>query len=191
MKLQAYRPTCPGPVSQWSRPGALPGRDLETRGIDSVRVFDLTTAMIAGDWQWVAGWINGRFRVSVSAKWVGEIIAKKGESLVRSDRIEKDPVHIRLTSTWYMWWKNRLAELGLMPKTKGIEFFVPAGWSTTLHVFFIAIDEDEEMLERLRRPDVATRSGPQTPAIERVMTKPTPIDRVAAKVVPGNWEKSA
>lgn len=86
-------------------------------------------------------------------------------------------------STVRMWLKKRLGEYGLF---EGVGVSPPdvGEWtSAVMHVFFIGIEESAVMMARLHN-EHATPVGPAlaTPGIERTPEKPTPVDRVAARV---------
>lgn len=128
------------------------------------------------DFAWLAGWLTARFGVPVAAdrvagwqpdpRWVGLIEDSWSDG------------------SWACWWKNRMEAAGLFgPKCAGVE---AVRLEVPMHVFFLAIDETDEQLARLRRKEPGEKdSGPRlaTPGIERVVTMPAPIDRTAAAVV--------
>lgn len=129
-------------------------------------------AMRRHDWPWVAGWLSGRFGVDVSANWIASNKPKNGFGSCWSD------------GSWAMWWKRRLELAGLFRTARpSLNTFDLYG--VPLNIGFIGIEETEEMKQRLPEKDGKPVNRIATPGIERTMQKPTPIDRVAARVVAG------
>lgn len=120
------------------------------------------------DWAWIAGWVSARFGVSVSATWAKEN-RPLGRDVVWSD------------GSWSMYWKTQIIKDDLFEKPGGR----PARFEdlkVPMHVFFLHLEETDEMLTRLRNDNTVVRSGPSTPGIERTVEKPVPVDRVAGRV---------
>lgn len=132
-------------------------------------------SVTAQDWVWVAGWIAGRFGCEVEASWVTREI---NQYPVRRETRYSD-------GSWAMFWKNRLAQhhkLPIAPRPDPEDDPICA----VLHIAFVGIYEDDLMVARLpeRGVDIGSKKRrASTPGIERVMTAPQPIDRVAARVV--------
>ena len=129
------------------------------------------------DWSWIAGWIYGKWGCEVTPEWVfanRPEVVKLGGSPVWSD------------GSWAMYWKTQVIKShvrwGKEPVRHPLTVPFDKAATATLHVFFISLEETEEMIFRLRNDRSPAKSGPATPGIERVMTRPEPIDRTAARV---------
>jgi len=85
--------------------------------------------------------------------------------------------------SWAAWWKRRVEDGRLLPAGRRLLPSAEDWVSATLHVFFRDIEETPEMWELLRNDKTVLTDGPATPGIERVITRPEPIDRTAARVV--------
>lgn len=131
----------------------------------------LGLAMAARDAGFIAGWVSGKYGATVTREWVWLRLSRA-----------RFPGYTRGYSdgSWASWWKRRLEEDGRFES--GGTPPEPIDFVTELHVGFVAIEETAEMLARLAG-EKAEAGGPATPAIERVMTRPQPIDRTAAIVV--------
>jgi hypothetical protein len=83
--------------------------------------------------------------------------------------------------SWLMWFRNRIDCFGLL--TKGVKGSPPpCRLEVLLHVWFLHLEETEEMLARLRHEQL---EPPKPAAGSKVFTTnlvPRPIDRVAARV---------
>ncbi len=89
--------------------------------------------------------------------------------------------------TWRSWLKNRALAVGAYEDGAGCES--PRPWAVgTLHIGFISIEETDEQLAILRRPEKMKQpSDPDQPArskIGKTNLVVTPIDRVAHRVAP-------
>ena len=143
-------------------------------------------AMIAKDLPWLRGWLAGRYMVDVSEEWIATQLARKeAVEECKSDAYfieHNNPGLTRLDSTCGMWWKNRID--GRYPVTDRPQEF--GRLTTLMHIFFLHLEETEEMMARLREDKTPIKGGPSTPGIERTVEMPTPIDRTAAAVVIGS-----
>lgn len=130
------------------------------------------------DWAWLAGWITGRFGAEVSAKWVEARqpkLAKHFDDPNWSD------------GSWAMYWKTQLIKAGHFGTVGYRESDFLTAVTATLHVGFVSIEETPDMVEVLRRPELAydpdaAKRGLSTPGIARTLHSPEPIDRVAKRV---------
>lgn len=89
-------------------------------------------------------------------------------------------------ATWEMWLRVRLEELRAFKSfNRGVS---TGSLHVTLHVFFIHLEETEEMLEVLRRPEprrhLRQPLGASASKVFSTHLMPHPIDRVAARVAP-------
>jgi hypothetical protein len=132
-----------------------------------------------GDWGWLAEWISRRFNVFVNGDWVymhRPEIRRPGWS----------------DGSWAMWYKSQLiADNRIWHGQDGEEPPPIICLKVVMHCFFLSVPETPEQLARLRgRDNSADEATPrlQTPAIERTLESPTPINRTAAKVVGLNSE---
>ena len=80
-----------------------------------------------------------------------------------------------------MWIKNRLGELGQIPRCDGNE--VPTAETAILHCFFIHLQETQEMLARLRNDKSNIASAVARSKISSTQQHIEPIDAVASRVV--------
>jgi hypothetical protein len=130
-----------------------------------------------GDWSWVAGWVAGRFGKAVTTEWCENCCRELTQGRMNGARWSD--------GSWALYWKTQLINDGYFSSpTVGVETF---RLEVPLHVFFLSLEESDEMLQRLKRKepedDGNKRRKVATPGIERVTTSPEPIDRVAARVV--------
>jgi hypothetical protein len=127
-------------------------------------------AMRTPDHAWLAGWIAGRFGFDMGERWVATQLG----------RLKKAPGYWS-DSSWAAWWKRRLEDSGCFPNGSTSELLNQ--YTVTMHTGFLSLLETEEELEQLRRNnEPLPAGGPQTPAIERTMNMPSPIDATAARV---------
>lgn len=136
----------------------------------------LSRAMCDGDYKWVAGFLAGRFGVTVSASQIERWWKSRpgGNPRLRcwdwSD------------GTFAMWLKNRLSDSNLLPVADVNPF--NGSLPVELHVGFLSLEETAEMLARLRKSDnTPVKTGPDTPGIERREAPKGAINRTAAKVL--------
>lgn len=128
------------------------------------------SAVKAGNWEWLAGYIYGRFGVAVAAGWC-EQACDGCRPCYWSD------------GSWAAWWKCRLIEAGHWPPG---ECEPPAvRFGTPIHGGFLSVPETDEHLRRLRTVEPTQVPGAPilaVPGIRYTLEKPTPINRVAARV---------
>lgn len=130
-------------------------------------------AVDAENWEWISGWLAGRLGVVASAKWC-RATRPKGLS-AWSD------------GSWLMYWKTQLIKADKFEEP-GRVMVNDQAVTAILHTGFMHITETDEMRWRLGNEDGfqdadSRRRRLATPGIERVMTSPEPIDRVAGRVV--------
>lgn len=132
-------------------------------------------AVYSGAYHFLAGWVCGNFPgVEVDGFWVEEQLRRHA-----ARRVADNPFAWS-DSSWRMWWKNRVEESGLLPP--GCRLDPVSHAAGTLHTGGTWYSTPEEM-ERLKFPDdFVAAATVATPGIERVSTRPGPIDRVAAVV---------
>lgn len=135
------------------------------------------------DFEAVAAWVNERLEpvFSVNARWVEKELSEREfhnvdyHGAVRSD------------STYYMWFKNRLEEHGLLPcagsPSHGNEEDPLA--TATFHVGFIFIEETKEQVALLPKGEPRSEeSSVARSKISKTVQHIEPINSVASKVAP-------
>lgn len=131
----------------------------------------------------MAAWVNERLEpvFSVNAQWVEKELSER--------EFHNVDYHgaIRSDSTYYMWFKNRLEERGLLPLAGRLANNNDDNplVTATFHVGFISIEETPEQLERL--PKGEPKNGEPSVArskISRTVQHIEPINSVASKVAP-------
>ena len=162
----------------------MPPDGTRHAGFGSLHCGPVEAAVRRNDWCWVAGWVSGRFDVRVDSVWAHDRWRNRGPGRRSCGGNWSD-------GSWAMFWKAQLIKDGFFAhEAAGVETF---RLTTEMHCFFISLEETPEMLERLRRvrnenDDGTKQRGTATPAIERILTSPEPIDATAARVVGHNPE---
>lgn len=127
-------------------------------------------------WDEIAFYLQERFGVQVSATTV------ESWKPIASSR---DWPAARSNCTWFMWFKNRIRESHIiLPVGEREEWKKLPG--ATLHIFFIYLEETDEMLDRLK--DIEEPEEPEGTARSKIsktkLSKLHPINTTAAKVAP-------
>jgi hypothetical protein len=169
----------------------------------------VTKAIIQDDREWIKRWVFGTFGVDVSDDlltiWIAQasafLMRRHGDKERKSSgshishsgygwRIYNHPtfgshlVEDYADDDWRMWFSSRLEEVKKWPPCGGQLSVTFNDYGCPLHVFFISLEETDEMLARLHHDPEKKKGGPSTPGIERTEIVLQPIDRVASLVVP-------
>lgn len=131
-------------------------------------------AVDRADWAWIAGYLLGQFGVKTTIEWCRDTVNPISEPGFTSWS----------DGSWRMWWKVQLIRANRFATPRNP---LDHGRLTTeLHIGFLHIEETEEMLRLLAEneydPDAQKRHV-QTSSMDRVMTRPEPVNRVALRVV--------
>ncbi len=127
---------------------------------------EVQKAVVEEDCQFVANFIRQEFDVVFSENLIPKM---RKVNAVWSNQ------------TWRLWIKNRLEEKNLFPNGCNSDF---PHFATTFHVFFLQLDETEEMLARLRNEPAEEAKTAKSKIFNPDSRKPIPIDRVAMNVAP-------
>ena len=137
----------------------------------------LGRAVYRGDRDFVAGYLCARFDFEIPLSEVDQALDLVTEKKLRLCGCWSD-------STWVMWFNNRL---GWMFCSGRVSPPVEIRFTCEMNTFFLSLEESDEMLKRLRRPDdLEDRRNTLREARSKI-SKSTlrelhPIDSVAAKV---------
>jgi hypothetical protein len=142
--------------------------------------------ILAGDSEGLAAIVSERFGVPIAAV---EFLEECRQAIRSVERISGCRLGVGKESdwsdsTWFMWLKKRVEALDCYRVVNPDDRANDWG-SVTLHVGFIFIEETPEQLAELRRRKEPIKAGePARSKIGSTGEIITPIDRVAARVLP-------
>lgn len=151
--------------------------------------------VLSGDWSSLTEEVHRRFDVIVDTKNLQDAcsealrkhLGKHGEELFRAHCLGPDGQE----SSWQLWLKNRLDEMGVCTAHRTGQPDATSVTSAVLHIFFLYLEETEDMLERLRREPVGTESQTARSKLAKTNQKNVrPIDKTAFRVAPPPKDQS-
>jgi hypothetical protein len=133
----------------------------------------LGPAIGSGDCAVVQTYLRDRHGIDLPQSVVESICEKAATS---------DIDHGWSDSSWDGWLRNRIAEIRAWPS--GSHAVVQDATTAVLHVFFLQLQETEEMLRLLRHDDEQPESSVARSKIGSTPLCVHPVDAAAARVAP-------